>query len=50
MGRIVKIEYMCIYCGKRVMKPQEFGRPDPGRCPRKSGDKPHTWRINKKFG
>ncbi len=50
MGRIEKIEYMCSYCGKRVLKAKEFGRPEPGRCPRKPGDKPHTWRINRKIG
>ena len=48
MGTIKKIEYICTYCGKRVMKAQNMGRPDPGKCPRKKGDKPHTWRINRK--
>lgn len=50
MGTIKKIEYMCSYCGKKVIKTQSLGRPDPGKCPRKQGDKPHTWRINRKIG
>lgn len=50
MGTIKKIEYICTYCGKREIKAQIFGRPAPGRCPRKTGDKPHTWRINRKIG
>jgi hypothetical protein len=23
------------------------GRPMPGKCPRKQGDKPHSWRKNR---
>ena len=50
MGTIKKIEYMCIYCGKKTIKSQALGRPEPGKCPRKNGDRPHTWRINRKIG
>lgn len=44
--RVVK-EYICTWCGKREAKADFAGRPSPGRCPRKEGDKPHTWRINR---
>lgn len=44
---IKKIEYMCSYCGKKVVKMSIQGRPLPGRCPRKQGDKPHSWRKNR---
>lgn len=47
MGQIKKVEYMCSYCGKRVVKMEIMGRPEPGRCPRKEGDKPHSWRKNR---
>jgi hypothetical protein len=43
------VEYICIYCGKRVMKGKNAGRPEPGQCPRKQGDKPHSWRLNRKI-
>lgn len=41
------IQYMCTYCGKKTTMAANKGRPEPGRCPRKSGDRPHTWRINR---
>lgn len=45
MGK--KIEYMCSYCGKRSTKSEGFGRPEPGKCPRKSNGGPHSWRKNR---
>jgi len=42
-------EYMCSYCGRKVIRSNTSGRPQPGKCPRKTGDKPHSWRINKKY-
>lgn len=44
-----QIEYMCIYCGMRKVKGKNAGRPEPGRCSRRQGDKPHSWRINRKL-
>ena len=44
-----RIEYMCSYCGKRESKGIAFGRPMPGKCPRKANGGPHSWRINRKF-
>jgi hypothetical protein len=41
------VEWMCTHCGKREIKAQVFGRPLPGKCPRKPGDKPHTWAKNR---
>ena len=44
-----RIEYMCSHCGKKEVRQANMGRPQPGRCPRKQGDKPHSWVINRKF-
>ena len=46
---IKKVEYMCSQCGKKEVKPANAGRPLPGKCPRKQGDKPHTWVVNRRF-
>lgn len=48
------IEYMCSWCGRKIVKGSAFGRPEPGQCPRKGKTrdgkmKPHTWTINRKF-
>lgn len=44
-----RIEYMCSHCGKKEIRFVSMGRPQPGKCPRKKGDKPHTWTVNRKF-
>lgn len=44
-----KVEYMCTYCGTKQTKYITMGRPMPGRCPRRSGNMPHRWVINRKF-
>lgn len=44
-----KIEYMCRYCGRKEVRKEGMGRPMPGKCPRKTGDKPHSWSINRKY-
>lgn len=49
MAEVKMVEYMCSYCGKKVTRSLRFGRPDPGKCPRKTGDKPHSWVINRKY-
>ena len=38
--------WICTCCGKKTARSASAGRPDPGRCPRKSGDKPHSWVKN----
>ncbi len=43
------IEYMCTACGKKETKSATTGRPMPGKCPRKTGDRPHSWVINRKY-
>lgn len=43
------VEWMCRYCGQKIVKSEKMGRPAPGKCPRKTGDKPHSWVINRKF-
>lgn len=45
-----RIEYMCTYCGKKETRSPSMGRPEPGKCPRKNGDKPHSWVINRRLG
>lgn len=44
-----RIEYMCSYCGRKIIKSSTHGRPDPGICPRKVNGGPHSWRINRKY-
>ena len=43
------IEYMCSHCGQKAMRYVVQGKPEPGKCPRRNGDKPHVWTINRKF-
>lgn len=44
------IEYICTMCGCKEVRAERYGRPMPGRCPRKTGDKPHSWRRNRVVG
>lgn len=44
-----RIEYMCSYCGKKTIRTSIQGRPLPGKCPRKSGDRPHSWVKNREL-
>ena len=34
------IEWMCTVCGKKEPRPKTQGRPAPGKCSRKTGNKP----------
>ncbi|MGY3666247.1 MAG: hypothetical protein ACXAHE_21035 [Roseburia sp. 1XD42-69] len=43
------IEWMCTVCGKKEPRPKTQGRPAPGKCSRKTGNKPHSWTKNKEF-
>lgn len=43
------IEYMCTYCGRRVSRNEGGGRPIPGKCPKRTGNQPHRWIINRKY-
>lgn len=43
------VEYMCRYCGKKVTRGSNSGRPMPGVCPRKSNGGPHSWVINRRY-
>ena len=47
MEKIKKIEWICAYCGKRLILTNLQGRPQPGKCQRKEGNKPHSWRKNR---
>ena len=42
-------EWMCTACGKKEIRYVSEGRPQPGKCPRKKGDKPHSWKVNRKL-
>lgn len=43
----ISIEYMCTFCGKKVRKHKNLGRPEPGYCPRRVGNQPHRWVKNR---
>ena len=49
MAGTKRIEYMCSFCGKKEVRTDAMGRPAPGKCPRKEGDKPHSWRKNREI-
>ncbi len=54
LKKMYRIEYMCSYCGTKVMTSSVGGRPQPGECPRKTRlpngkMRPHTWVINRKL-
>lgn len=49
MSVIKNVEWMCTHCGAKINKSELAGRPAPGKCPKKSGNKPHTWVVNKKY-
>lgn len=47
------IQYICTWCGAKAYRGDFAGRPDPGRCPKRSG-RPgtktgHTWVVNRKI-
>ena len=43
------VEFQCRYCGAKTTLAINRGEPNPGRCPRKQGDKPHSWITNRKI-
>jgi ribosomal protein L40E len=43
------VQYMCRYCGAKETKSISFGRPMPGKCPRKKNGGPHSWVVNKRY-
>lgn len=50
----VRIEYMCRYCGQKIVKSDTTGRPAPGCCSKRpktsSGAKqPHSWVVNRRM-
>ena len=47
MSEKTKKEYICTFCGKKEIRSVQLGRPQPGTCPQKIGNKPHSWRINR---
>lgn len=56
MGKYTKVEYMCAFCGERIVKPVWAGRPVPGTCIARSrsmggtGRKwPHRWIVNRRY-
>ena len=49
MEKIKRFEYMCTQCGKKQWRSSNAGRPQPGTCPRREGNKPHTWVKNREM-
>ena len=49
MAEVKFVEYMCSQCGRRETRGKMMGRPNPGTCPRKTGNRPHSWVINRKW-
>lgn len=47
--KLICIEYMCVYCGRKTRRGLTLGRPDPGKCPRRKNNMPHRWVINRKI-
>ena len=47
MATLKTIEFMCTHCGKKERRNNTMGRPQPGKCPRKPGNQPHTWVVNR---
>ncbi len=43
------IEYKCKFCGVQRTMGVGNGKPEPGRCQRRSGSLPHSWIINRKW-
>ena len=48
-GKPSSIEFMCTYCGHKSLRGVNAGRPMPGKCPRRTGNQPHRWVINRKL-
>ncbi len=44
-----QVEYMCTWCGKKVVKPVNGGRPLPGSCPKNKSGR-HVWTQNRTIG
>lgn len=49
-----RVEYLCTWCGRKIIIASRYGRPEPGNCPRKPRNtdgkmKPHTWAVNRKL-
>ena len=47
MATLKTIEFMCTHCGKKERRNNTMGRPQPGKCPRKPGNQPHSWVVNR---
>lgn len=46
---MASVEYMCRYCGKKTLRGKSMGRPQPGACPRKGKNQPHSWVKNREI-
>ena len=44
-----RIEFMCTHCGRKVTKPAIAGRPEPGKCPKRTPGQPHRWVVNRRY-
>ena len=52
-GRITNVDYMCVYCGRRVVRSIKTGRPLAGICTARKLPNgrplPHRWVVNKRY-
>ena len=44
---LTHVQYKCSHCGQTRTVSVGDGKPDPGRCPRRTGDRPHVWTKNR---
>lgn len=49
VARPADVEFMCTYCGTKIWRHSNMGKPYPGKCPRRNGDQPHRWVVNKRI-
>ena len=43
------VEWMCTHCGTKVHRSNLIGRPMPGKCPKRTGNRPHVWVKNREY-
>ncbi len=45
----ISIEYMCNYCGQKTLRGPKAGKPQPGKCSKRTNNQPHRWVVNRKL-
>lgn len=49
MMTVKSVEYMCSHCSTKAVRHAGQGKPQPSKCPKRQGNKPHVWTVNRKF-